>query len=205
MGRVVYNTSLSLDGFTAGPNDGVGNGLGDGGDRLHQWLYELSSWREVHGQSGGVANQDADILEESFRNAGAVLMGRRMFDIAEDQWGEEPPFHMPVFVVTHRKREPEEKQGGTTYTFVTDGLESALEQARATASEQDVSVAGGANVAEQLLDAGLLDEMHLHVVPVLLGGGVRLFGGLAGRQMELGTPEVTASPAVTHLRFRVAA
>ena len=194
---------MSLDGFIAGPNDGVGNGLGDGGERLHEWVYGLKSWRGPHGHEGGETGEEDDILGEAFEQLGAIVMGRRMFDIAEEPWGDDPPFHMPVFVVTHRARDPLVKQGGTTFTFVTDGIESALEQAREAAGDKDVGVAGGASVAQQYLKAGLLDELQIHLVPILLGGGVRLLDQLGDAQIELETTRVVESPQVTHLRFRV--
>jgi dihydrofolate reductase len=203
VGRLRFDISMSLDGFVAGPNDGVEQGLGQGGERLHEWVYGLKSWREPHGYEGGEAGEEDDILGEAFSQLGAVVMGRRMFDIAERPWGDDPPFHMPVFVLTHRARDPLVKQGGTTFTFVTDGIERALEQAREAAGDKDVGVAGGANVAQQYLRAGLLDELQIHLVPILLGGGVRLFDQLGDARIELETTRVVESPQVTHLRFRV--
>ncbi len=201
MGQVVFEISMSLDGFIAGPNDRPGLGLGEGGERLHQWAYELASWRERHGLAGGQTNRDAELLDEAFRNTGASIVGRRMFDNAEG-WGENPPFDMPVFILTHQAREPLVK-GGTTFTFVTDGIESALAQARAAAGAKNVAIGGGANVAQQYLKAGLLDEIEIHLVPVLLGAGLRLFDNLGDAQIELERTRVIDSPAVTHLRFRV--
>jgi dihydrofolate reductase len=203
MGRLRFDISMSLDGFVAGPNDGVGNGLGDGGERLHEWVYGLESWREPHGYEGGETGEESDILGEAFDALGAIVMGRRMFDLAEGAWGDDPPFHMPVFVLTHRPRDPIVKQGGTTFTFVTDGIESALEQAREAAGDKDVGVAGGASVAQQYLKAGLLDELQIHLVPILLGDGVRLFDQLGDAQIELEATRVIDSPRVTHLRFEV--
>ncbi len=201
MGKVVFEISMSLDGFIAGPNDRPGLGLGEGGERLHQWAYELASWRERHGLAGGQTNRDAELLDDAFRNTGASIVGRRMFDNAEE-WGENPPFDMPVFVLTHQAREPLVK-GGTTFTFVTDGIESALAQARAAAGAKNVAIGGGANVAQQYLKAGLLDEIEIHLVPILLGDGIRLFDHLGDAQIELERTRVIESTAVTHLRFRV--
>jgi dihydrofolate reductase len=198
MPKVTCEISMSLDGFIAGPNDKPGNGLGDGGERLHEWVTALESWRERHNLSGGEAGRDSELLEESFKNAGAVLVGRRMFDNAEE-WGDDPPFRVPVFVVTHRPREKLVKEGATTFTFV-DGVEQALDQARAAAGAKDVSVGGGATVIQQLMKAGLLDELQIHLVPVFLGGGRPLFGDMG--QMELECTRVIESPAVTHLRYR---
>jgi dihydrofolate reductase len=203
MGKVLSDMSMSLDGFVTGPNDTVENPLGDGGDRLHQWVYGLASWRERHGLSGGETNRDAEILDESLRNTGAVVMGRRMFNLGERYWGDDPPFHVPVFIVTHHAREPLVKEGGTTYTFVTDGIDSAVKQAKAAAGNKDVSVPGGANIVQQLLSAGLLDEIQIHVVPVLLCGGRRLFDLVAPRSIELERARVIDSPDVTHLKFRI--
>jgi dihydrofolate reductase len=203
MTQVTYDVSVSLDGFTTGPDDSPEKGLGEGGERLHEWLYDLASWREMHGREGGERGPASELLEETFSGTGAVVMGKRMFANAERPWGDEPPFHMPVFVVTHEQREPLEKKGGTTFHFVTDGVESALEQARVAAGEGDVSVAGGSNVATQLLASGLLDVVQLHIVPVTLGGGVRLFGGLPEKQIELEPIRVLDAGGVTHIRYRV--
>lgn len=203
MGKVTSDISISLDGFITGPNDGLELGLGEGGERLHQWMYDLASWREPHGLEGGKTNRDAEILEEAFKNIGATIMGRRMFDIAEKPWGDNPPFHMPVFVVTHRAKETLTKEGGTTFTFITGGIESALQQAKAAAGNKDVSVAGGANIIQQYLSAGLLDEIQIHLVPVLLGAGRRLFDQIGTEQIELEGTRVIESPDVMHLKFRV--
>jgi dihydrofolate reductase len=202
MASVTSDISMSLDGFITGPNDDVERPLGEGGERLHQWIYELASWRERHGLAGGKTNRDAEVVDEAFRNVGAVVMGRRMFNHGEGPWGDDPPFHMPVFVVTHKPKKTLSKEGGTTFTFVTDGIESALKRAKAAAGDKDVSVAGGANIVQQFLKAQLLDELQIHLVSVLLGGGRRLFEH-AGK-MELEPTRVIASPGVTHLRFRVA-
>jgi dihydrofolate reductase len=204
MAKVSADISVSVDGFIAGPNDDVGNGLGDGGERLHDWVYDLATFHERHGREGGETNQDDEVLREGFEGTGAFVMGRRMFDLAEEPWGDDPPFHGPVFVVTHRGREELVKQGGTTFRFVTDGLESALEQATAAAGDKDVSVAGGADVIQQSLAAGLLDEIQVHVAPVLLGEGRRLFDRLGPTQIELQATRVIESPEVTHLRYRIA-
>lgn len=203
MSKVAADISMSLDGFITGPNDDVDRPLGEGGDRLHQWAYDLKSWREPHGLAGGQTNRDSEILEEAFKNVGAVVIGRRMFNLAEEPWGDYPPFHMPVFVVTHDAREKVVKEGGTTFIFVTDGIESALRQAKAAAGDKDVSVAGGANIIQQYLKAGLLDELQIHIVPVLLGDGRRLFDHPGIEQIELESTRMIASPDVTHLRFRV--
>jgi dihydrofolate reductase len=209
---VRFDISVSLDGYVAGPDATHDEPLGKGGERLHEWAYGLESWREMHGKEGGERNADAELLQEHFDATGAFVMGRRMFSGEggpwgeqpfEGWWGDEPPFHAPVFVVTHHAREPLVKGGGTTFTFVTEGVEAAVEQARAAAGERDVAVAGGADVGRQAIAAGLVDEVQLHVVPLLLGGGVRLFEELPGGPVALGPPEVLASPAVTHLRYRL--
>jgi dihydrofolate reductase len=213
MARLTLDITMSLDGFIAGPNQSLEQPLGEGGERLHEWLVRLASFRERHGLSGGETNGDTEVVEESLRGTGAVVMGRRMFSGGEGPWegdprangwwGDEPPFHAPVFVLTHHPRETVVKQGGTTFTFVTDGIEAALEQARAAAGNKDVAVAGGASVVQQYLKAGLLDELQIHVVPLLLGGGVRLFDQLGTEQVELEGTRVIQSPAVTHLTYRV--
>ncbi len=201
-GRVVVDITMSLDGFIAGPNDGPENPLGDGGERLHEWVYDLAAWREPHGLAGGETNRDSEIMDEAFKQTGAVVLGRRMFDLAKG-WGDNPPFHVPVFVLTHESREELVKEGGTTFTFVTDGIESALEQAREAAGDKDVSIAGGANTIQQFLNSGLLDEMQIHVAPMLLGDGVRLFDQTKTGHSQLEKTRVIDSPQVTHLQYRV--
>ena len=201
MAKVVFDITTSLDGFVAGPNDSLELPLGEGGEKLHEWVYGLASWREPHGLEGGETGRDSDVLEEAMGNLGAFVVGRRMFDLAQG-WGEEPPFHAPVFVLTHEARDPLEKKGGTTFTFVNDGIESALERAKAAAGGKDVGIAGGANTIQQYMSAGLIDEFQIHVAPLLLGGGVRLFDQ-APADLELETTRVLESPRVTHLKFRV--
>jgi dihydrofolate reductase len=211
MPKLILDISMSLDGCVAGPNQTLEEPLGAGGERLHEWVFNTKAWREPHGMEGGEENQDSDVIAEHVGSIGATIMGRRMFSGGEGPWeddpnrdawwGDDPPFHHPVFVLTQHPRETVVKEGGTTYTFVTDGIESALEQARAAAGEKDVAVAGGARVAQQYLDAGFLDEIQIHVAPVLLGGGVRLF---ENEHAEIELVRVVESPVVTHLRYRVA-
>jgi dihydrofolate reductase len=215
MAKLTFETTMSLDGFTTGPNPGFEDPLGVGGERLHQWIFNLASWRESHGESGGETGPDDELLKESVGANGAMIMGRRMFSggsgpweddpNADAWWGDEPPFGVPVFILTHHAREAEEKKGGTTFNFVGDGIESALEQATGAAGERNVGIAGGASVFQQYLKAGLVDEIQLHVVPVLMGDGVRLFEShLDDGQVELECTHVIQSPTVTHLRYRVA-
>ena len=202
MGKVTVDISMSLDGFIAGPNDGPELGLGEGGERLHEWVFGLASWREPHGLAGGETNRDSEILDEAFRDIGAVVLGRRMYENAKG-WGDNPPFHLPVFVLTHEARESVTKEGGTTFTFVSDGIESALEQAKAAAGEKAVSIAGGANTIQQYLNAGDVDEIQIHLVPLMLGGGIRLFDQVDPERVELEATRVVESPSVTHLKYRV--
>jgi dihydrofolate reductase len=214
MTKLTLDISMSLDGYVAGPNPTKEDPLGENGERLHEWVVRLASWREAHGYSGGERNADDEVLQESIDAAGAIIMGRRMFSggsgpweddpVADGWWGDEPPFGVPVFILTHHPRETVTKQGGTSYTFVTDGIEAALDRARAAAGGRNVSIAGGADVVQQYLRAGLLDEMQIHVAPVVLGGGVPLFGDLDGDALNLEITRVVESPAVTHLRYRVA-
>ena len=198
MGKVVFDISVSLDGYVAGPDDGPELGLGAGGERLHEWVVELKSWREPHGLEGGETNASSAIVEEGLS---AIVVGKLMFDNAHG-WGDVPPFHMPVFVLTHTAREPLAKSD-TTFTFVTDGIESAVEQAKAAAGEKNVGIGGGANTAQQALKAGLVDEVQLNVAPVLLGGGVRLFEGLGPDDAEFELVRVIEGPKATHLKYRV--
>ena len=202
MGKVKVDISTSLDGFITGPDDRTGQELGEGGEQLHEWVVALAGWRKRHGLEGGETGPDDDVMEEAAADVGAVVMGRRMFDLGEGPWGDDPPFRMPVFVVTHRAKETLEKEGGTTFTFVTDGVESALDQAREAAGDQNITVAGGAETVQQLVAAGLVDEIQLHVAPLFLGRGKRLFDQL-GKEIELERMRVVDSPGVTHLKYRV--
>jgi dihydrofolate reductase len=206
-----YSTSISLDGYTAGPEQSRENPLGLGGMELHGWLRSLASWRQRAGLEGGVDTVSADVLKAVGANLGAYVMGRNMFgggpgpwgdDPWNGWWGDNPPFHLPVFVVTHHARPPLECEGGTTFTFVTEGPEAAVAQARAAAAGGDVLISGGATVGRQCLEAGLVDELGLDLVPVLLGAGVRLFDGMS-RPIRLEQVKVVEAPGVTHLTYRV--
>jgi dihydrofolate reductase len=212
MAKLRFQVSMSVDGFIAGPNPSEENPLGEGGMQLHEWAFKLAAWRKPHGREGGEVNASTEIVERALENVGATIMGRRMFggdpgpwgaDPWEGWWGEDPPFHTPVFVLTHHAREPLEKQGGTTFHFTTEGIVSALEQAREAAAGKDVSLAGGADVAQQYLAAGLVDELQLNVVPVVLGAGTRLFENLAGAALRIEPTSVVNAPDVTHLTYRV--
>ncbi len=211
MPKLRFKISISLDGFVAGPDQSVQHPLGVGGKRLHEWVYPLAAWRALVGLEGGEVNESTRVIEESLAGIGATVMGRNMFGghpgpwKAEQPWngwwGDDPPFHHPVFVLTHHAREPLVMQGGTTFTFVTGGIESALEQARRAASGLDVTLAGGASAARQYLEAGLVDEMELSLAPVLLGRGERLFDGIGDDLHGLELVRTVATPTVTHLKF----
>jgi dihydrofolate reductase len=205
-----FRIAISLDGFTAGPDQSVKNPLGIGGEQLHEWALPLAAWRNPHGLKGGKVNQSSPVMEELLANIGATIMGRNMFgghpggwdsdSPWNGWWGDNPPFHHPVFVLTHHPRPPLKLKGGTTFTFVTDGIRSAYKQALRAARGRDVALAGGANAARQYLDAGLMDEMVLHLVPILLGSGERLFDG--GTDLHgLKPVQTVAAPDVTHLKF----
>jgi dihydrofolate reductase len=215
MSRLKLNITMSIDGYVAGPDQSPENPLGIGGEELHDWLVPLRAFRESHGHEGGEVNASTPFAEDILAGAGATIMGRNMFgggpgpwdESWKGWWGDDPPYHNPVFVLTHHPREPVEMQGGTTYHFVTDGIESALEQARAAAEvaskawrvRKDVSLAGGASVAQQYLAAGLLDEIVVSVVPILLGGGTRLFENVGDAKLE--QVESVEAPGVTHIRY----
>ena len=198
-----------MDGFAAGPNQSLDNPVGEGGLRLHGWVFDTASWREQQGLEGGRPGVDSDVIEALVRNVGAYIMGRNMFapgrgawdESWKGWWGEEPPYRVPVFVLTHHPREPVVMKGGTTFQFVTDGIVSALDQARQAAGGKDVAIAGGARTIRQYLAAGLLDELFLHLVPVILGTGERLLEDVGDPDLE--PVEVVASPAVTHIRYRI--
>jgi dihydrofolate reductase len=211
MAGLTLDITMSLDGFVAGPNPSLDKPLGQDGERLHEWIVRLASWREYHGLEGGETGADDELAEEITASIGAHIMGRRMFSNgggpweqdpkADGWWGEDPPFHHPVFVLTHHPREPLAKQGGTTFIFVTEGFEAALEQARAAAGELDVGISGGADVAQQYLRAGLIDTMHLHIAPLLLGGGTRLFGDPGAEPIKLEPVRAVQGRDVVHLTF----
>ncbi|HEX3534290.1 MAG TPA: dihydrofolate reductase family protein [Gemmatimonadaceae bacterium] len=209
--RLRFRISMSLDGFVAGPNQSVENPLGIGGMRLHEWAFALAAWRGQHGMEGGEINESTRVVEESVANIGATVMGRNMFGGHpggwnpnkpwDGWWGTNPPFHHPVFVLTHHKREPLVLEGGTTFTFVTNGIESALEQARRAAGAKDVTLAGGAKAAQQYLAAGLVDEMEISLIPTLLGSGERLFERVGDDLHGLHLVRTVATAQVTHLKF----
>jgi dihydrofolate reductase len=208
--RLRLRISMSLDGFAAGPQQSVDNPLGVGGMRLHEWVFPLKAWRKMHGMEGGEVNQSSAVVEESLANIGATIMGRNMFgghpggwDAKQPWngwWGDNPPFHHPVFVLTHHARQPLRMQGGTIFHFVTQGIEVALDQAKRAAGGKDISLAGGARAAQQYLEAGLVDEMEINLAPTLLGSGERLFDGVTDLNgLEL--VRTVAAPKVTHLKF----
>jgi dihydrofolate reductase len=213
MSKLRCQISVSLDGFVAGPNQSLENPLGEGGMRLHEWVFPLAAWRQSHGQEGGEVNESNRIVEDSVENVGAAVMGRNMFGPpgggpwGDEQWtgwwDEDPPYHYPVFILTHHPRDPLVMKGGTTFHFVTDGIESALEQARDAAGGKDVVLWGGAQVINQYLAAGLLNELELHVVPVVLGDGARLFDNLGDAEVKLEQLWAIEAPGVTHLTYRV--
>ena len=203
--------SISLDGFVAGPKPSQENPLGLGGERLHEWMFSLAAWRRLHGLEGGEVNESSRIVEGERENIGAGVMGRKMFGPSgggpwgdgqwKGWWGEDPPFHYPVFVLTHHPREPVEMKGGTTFNFVTDGVEVALQKARTSAGGKDVMLWGGGQIVNEFLASGLVNILELHVVPVLLGDGVRLFENVGDVKLE--QVRAVEAPGVTHLKYRV--
>ena len=212
MGKVRYGASVSLDGYAAGADQSVDHPLGVHGELLHEWMRELAAWRKQAGLEGGIENESTEKIAPTGRT-GALIMGRNMFGggpgpWSEEQpwngwWGDDPPFHLPVFVLTNHPRPPLHMAGGTSFTFVQEGIEAALELAREAAGERDVTICGGATVARQYLAAVLIDELEISLVPVLLGAGVRLFDdpSLAGTRLE--QTRVTEGPGVTHLEYRM--
>ncbi|HEY1161463.1 MAG TPA: dihydrofolate reductase family protein [Candidatus Dormibacteraeota bacterium] len=209
MGLVTCQISISLDGYVAGPNQSLDNPIGEGGLRLHEWVFTTASWRRMQGQEGGEDGADSEVIDEVSQGIGAYIMGRKMFGGGPGAWDEEwkgwwgpdPPYHVPVFVLTHHPREALTMEGGTTFNFVTDGIESAMAQAQAAAGHRKVSIAGGASAVRQYLAAGRLDELYLHIVPAVLGAGERLFEDVGDPVLEL--VKVVASPAVTHIKYRI--
>lgn len=212
MSKLRFEIAISADGYVAGPNQSEEHPLGEGGMRLHDWVFKLEAWQQAHGRGGGEVNTSSEVVEEAMENVGAVILGRNMFgggpgpwdESWRGWWGEEPPFHVPTFILTHYEREPLAMEGGTTFHFVTDGIESALAQAHEAADGKDVRLGGGAEAAQQYLAAGLIDELQLNVVPILLGAGERLFENV-GADLALEQTRVLHTPEVTHIRYRVEA
>ena len=209
MSKLRLSITMSLDGYVAGPDQSEENPLGVGGMELHEWFFPLKAFREMHGEQGGETNASSSVVEERRANIGATIMGRNMFgggtgswgdDPWSGWWGEDPPYHHPVFVLTHHAREPSEMEGGTSFHFVTQGFEAAYAQARETAGEDGIDIAGGASTVRQALAAGVIDELTLDVVPVLFGSGERLFDGVESLGFE--PVEVLHSPLATHIRYR---
>jgi dihydrofolate reductase len=212
MSKTLIRITMSLDGYVAGPNQSMEDPLGVGGEALHKWVLELAAWREQHGQKGGIVNASSAIMQEMFENVGAVIMGRNMFGGGpgpwksdwKGWWGDDPPYHMPVFVLTHHARDPLPMQGGTTFRFVTDGIESALKQAKRAAGAKDVLIMGGANTINQYLAAGVVDEVNISMAQLLLGHGERLFENLGDSPPRFEQTRIVEAPGVVHLRYRVA-
>ena len=213
MGKVCASISVSVDGFVAGPEPSLHDPLGTGGMQLHEWAFRLAAWRDQHGLEGGEIGEESPMVEAARAATGAVVMGRKMFsggagaweadENREGWWGDEPPFHVPVFVVTHHPRDRVEKQGGTSFSFVTAGIAAAVAEARTAAGGRDVAVSGGASIVRQALEAELLDELLVHIAPVLLGSGTRLFADVRPRQLRI--DETIGSPHATHIRYAVEA
>ncbi len=204
MSKVFFDVAVSLDGYIAGPNRGPRNPLGDRGTSVHNWMFQTASFRKMIGLPGGDTGEDDAVVRAVFERSGAYVMGRHMFEEGEIGWPEEAPFHAPVFVLTHAPREPWPRKGGTTFTFVTDGMKSALEQAKAAARGKDVRISGGAATIRQFLKAGLVDEFTLHVSPVIQGAGVSLFDHMAHDDFKMEQAQVIASRLTTHITYRVA-
>jgi dihydrofolate reductase len=209
--KVKAQISISADGYMAGPNQSEENPLGEGGMALHQWAFKLRAWQEEHGEEGGETNASAPIYEEATANVGAVVMGRNMFGPIRGDWddgswrgwwGEDPPYHTPVYVLTHHPREPLEMEGGTTFHFVTEGLDRAMELAREAAGDKDVSIGGGADTLRQCIRAGHLDELLVNQAPVILGAGERLFDDI-GSDVKLEQLRVVEAPGVAHILYTI--
>ena len=212
MSKLRLGIAMSLDGYVAGPDQDEENPLGIGGQELHEWVFPLKEFREMHGESGGETNASSAVLQERQANIGSTIMGRNMFgptrgewpeDAWRGWWGDDPPYHHPVFVLTHYPREPLEMQGGTTFYFVTDGIEAALSQAKDAAQGRDVWLAGGAYAVNQYLAAGLVEAIDISIAPVILGSGARLFDGVQRGAVKLDQVRAVDAPGVTHIRYKV--
>jgi len=212
LSKLRLTITMSLDGYVAGPDQSEENPLGVGGMDLHEWFFPLKEFREMHGEAGGEVNASSAVVEQRLANVGATIMGRNMFgpirgpwrdESWRGWWGENPPFHQPVFVLTHHSREPLQMQGGTAFHFVSDGIESALRQAKDAAQGRDVALAGGAAVVNQYLAAGLVDEIDISIAPLILGSGQRLFADLDHGRLKLTQIRAVDAPDVTHIKYKV--
>ena len=204
MTKVFFDVAMSLDGYIAGPNRGPRNPLGDGGVSMHQWMFQTVTFREkLHLGEGGETGSDDELVKQLFARAGANVMGRHMFEAGAANWPEEPTFHTPGFVLPHDNRGPWGRQGGRTAHRVTDGIESALEQAKAAAKGKDVRISGGAYTIKEYIQAELIDEFTLHIAPLLLGEGARLRDRFSRDKLKLEQIEATGSEMVTHISYRV--
>lgn len=200
MSKIHFDISMSLDGYVAGPNDGIGNGLGDEGERLHEWVVRLRSWHEAHGYEGGAEGPENDLMSRAAR-AGAIILGRRMYENAEG-WGDSPPFQAPAFVLTSGEQRRHECDNGASFTFLADA-EAALSLAREAAGEKDVAIAGGARTIRTFIELGAVDEFTIHLAPVLLGGGVALFEGLGPEALGFHPASVLQGREAVHVDYEV--
>ncbi|HSP88383.1 MAG TPA: dihydrofolate reductase family protein [Ignavibacteriaceae bacterium] len=204
MSKVFVDLAISLDGFIAGSNGGAKNPLGDNGLKIHEWMFNQRSFRKHLGMQGGETNNpDNDLIEKTFNRIGANIMGKNMFVEGEANWPEESPFHCDVYVLTKEKRSPLEKPGGTTFYFTNDTITSVLDKAKSAAGKKDVRISGGANIVQQYLHAGFVDELILHVAPLLLGKGVRLFDNIEKEKFSVEISDVINSPTITHIFYKV--
>jgi len=204
MSKVFFDVGISLDGYIAGPNGGPKNPLGDEGIKIHNWMFKQKAFLEHLKIEGGETNNvDNDIIENIFNRIGANIMGKRMFVEGEANWPEESPFHCPVFVLTHEKREPWIRPGGTTFYFTDESIQDVLKKAKQSAGKKDVRISGGAKVIQQYLNAGLIDEFTIHIAPIVIGAGVQLFEHLDKSKFSFEIKEVVNSPEVTHLLYIV--
>lgn len=204
MSKVFFDVGISLDGYIAGPNIGPQNPIGDGGLAIHDWMFKQKSFREHLGMEGGEDNnRDNDIIDETFNRIGSNIMGYHMFVEGEANWPEEAPFHTPVYVLTHHQREPWARRGGTTFYFTNEPINAVLHKAKKNAGKKDVRISGGADVIQQYLNAGLIDEFIIHIAPMMLGRGVKLFENLNIESFSFEINNVVNSPLVTHLFYNV--
>src|SRR5688572_14126588 len=204
MSKIFFSVGISMDGFIAGLNGGPKNPLGDGGTEIHKWLYNQKAFLELlELGEGGETGKDNDIVNEIINRSGASIMGKRMFVEGEANWPENAPFHTPVYVLTHEVREPWERKGGTTFYFINDGIEIALQEAKQAAGDKDIRIAGGADTIQQYLNAGLVDDFTINFSPIMLGKGVRLFDNIDKGKFTIDIAEAVNSPQVTHLRYKL--
>ncbi len=203
MSKIIFDSAISLDGFFAGDNPSPSNPMGGVSGKLHQWMFRQKAfWKHIKVEGGKEDGADGRLIDKVFERTGAYIMGKRMFEEGEVTWAEDL-YEADVYVLTHEKREPWVQKGSTTFYFINNGIENALEKAKQSAKGKDIRIQGGANTIQQFLNAGLVDEFFIHIAPVFLGSGIRLFDGIDNDQYDIQIVDVIPSDLTTHLRYKL--